>query len=55
MAYDAFTDIVFHPQKSINCQAEAAAVYVSLKKQGLLEKALDDQTYFKKIYGSSSI
>lgn len=34
--YDAFTDIVFNPQKSINCQAEAAAIYVSLQKQGLL-------------------
>ena len=47
--YDAFTDIVFHPQKSINCQAEAAAVYVSLQKQGLLQDALKDKDSFLEI------
>ena len=49
MEYNAFTDIVFNPQKSINCQAEAAAIYVSLSKQGLLEEALKDKESFKKI------
>ena len=49
MEYDAFTDIVFNPQKSINCQAEAAAVYVSLSKQGLLEEALKDNDSFRRI------
>lgn len=44
--YDAFTDIAFNPQKSINCQAEAAAIFVSLHKQGLLEKALIDKDTF---------
>jgi len=47
--YDAFTDIEFNPQKSLNCQAEAAAVYVSLSKQGLLEEALKDKESFKRI------
>lgn len=47
--YDAFTDIEFNPQKSLNCQAEAAAVYVSLSKQGLLEEALQDKERFKEI------
>lgn len=49
MEYDAFTDIVFNPQKSINCQAEAAAIYVSLSKQGLLKEALKDKDSFKKM------
>lgn len=49
MEYNAFTDIVFNPQKSINCQAEAAAIYVSLSKQGLLEEALKDKESFKRI------
>lgn len=49
MEYNAFTDIAFNPQKSINCQAEAAAIYVSLKKQGLLEEALKDKENFRKI------
>lgn len=49
MEYDAFTDIAFNPQKSINCQAEAAAIYVSLRKQNLLLKALEDKDSFRKI------
>lgn len=49
MEYDAFTDIAFNPQKSINCQAEAVAIYVSLRKQGLLLDALKDKESFKKI------
>ena len=32
--YDAFTDIVFNPEKSRNCQAEAAAIFVGLVRQG---------------------
>ena len=41
LEYDAFTDIEFNPQKSINCQARAAAVTVSLARSGNLEKAKD--------------
>ncbi len=49
--YDAFTDIVFNPQKSLNCQAAAAAIYVSLKKQNLLHSALESpQTFLKIVY-----
>lgn len=36
--FDAFTDIEFNPDKSINCQAEAAAIFVSLSRLGLLER-----------------
>ncbi len=31
--FDAFTDIMFTPSKSLNCQAEAAAIFISLSKQ----------------------
>ncbi len=44
--YDAFTDIEFNPQKSINCQARAAALYVSLEKQSLLKEALKSKEDF---------
>ena len=44
--YDAFTDIEFNPQKSINCQARAVALYVSLYKRGLLQRVLDDPQYY---------
>ena len=46
--YDAFTDIEFNPQKSINCQAEAAAIFVSLYRQGKLDEALKGKDGFMK-------
>ena len=36
LSYDAFTDIEFNPKKSLNCQAAAAARFVSLHRLGLL-------------------
>lgn len=45
--YNAFTDIEFNPQKSINCQARSAAMFVSLAKLGLLKKALLSPEQFK--------
>lgn len=49
LSYDAFTDIEFNPNRSINCQAKAAAVYVSLCKAGLKDKIKDFQS-FKKLF-----
>lgn len=50
--YDAFTDIEFNPAKSVNCQAEAVSVYVSLLKSRKLEEALSNKDIFRKIvYG----
>ncbi len=46
LCYDAFTDIEFNPKKSINCQAEAAAVYVSLRRRRLLQEALKSKEAF---------
>lgn len=52
LKYDAFTDIEFNPDKSINCQAESVAIYVSLVKNGLLETALKSINDFKEtVYG----
>ena len=49
MKYDAFTNIVFNPQKSLNCQAIAAAIYVSLRQQSLLKDALENSENFLSI------
>ena len=38
LKYDAFTDIEFNPNKGVNCQAKAAALFVGLARDGLLEK-----------------
>lgn len=47
--FDAFTDIEFNPQKSINCQAKSVALYVSLYKLDLLNNALHSIDNFKEI------
>lgn len=52
--YDTFTDIEFNPKKSINCQARAMAIFVTLKKRNLLKEYLDRQL-FQKIYESNSL
>lgn len=46
---DGFTDIEFNPTKSINCQARACALFVSLEKRGLLDKAMTSYDDFSNI------
>nr|WP_106780796.1 hypothetical protein [Lysinibacillus timonensis] len=47
--YNAFTDIEFNPSKSINCQAEAAAIYISLVQNNLLNDVLSSPEVFRSI------
>lgn len=51
LRYGAFSDIAFNPERSVNCQAYAAALYVSLRGRGLLTDELlkDQQTYLSVI------
>lgn len=51
--YNAFTDIEFNQEKSINCQARSAAIFVGLAKLGKLDDVLNNKEEFKKIYLSS--
>lgn len=44
--YDAFSDIEFNPKKSINCQAHAVALYLSLIRNNQLEMALQGPEQF---------
>ena len=46
-SYQGFSDIVFNPSKSLNCQARAAALYVSFSKNGLMDKQIiSDMDYY---------
>ena len=49
LQYDAFTDINFNPNKSINCQARSVAIAVCLNKAGMLEECVSDQEKFLNI------
>ena len=37
-AFQGFSDIAFNPNRSLNCQARAAALFVSLSKNGWIDK-----------------
>ncbi len=47
---DGFTDIEFNPEKSINCQARAAALYCALFHNDMLEFALYSKENFISLY-----
>ena len=49
LTYDAFTDIMFNPQKQINCQAEAVAIFVGLYRSGKLKEALTNKNSFREV------
>jgi hypothetical protein len=56
LRYRAFSDIAFNPERSINCQAYAAALYVSLHERGLLtEEVLKDQQSYLSVIDTGSI
>lgn len=54
ISYSAFTDIEFNNKKSLNCQAYAAALYVTLIKTGRFFDILESKEKFLK-YAAKSI
>lgn len=46
LKYDGFSDIVFNPRKSLNCQARAAALFVALHHKGELQRVIEDRDYY---------
>lgn len=50
--YEAFTDIEFNPEKSLNCQAASAALLLALIVQGIAWDAIRSREDFVKIYKS---
>ena len=53
--YDIFTDIAFNPAKSINCQANAVALYVALVRRGELQMALSSREAFLRVETEASV
>jgi hypothetical protein len=50
--FKAFSDIAFNPEKSLNCQARSAAVFVALSEQGLLAQAIRDRESYLAVVGN---
>ena len=49
--YDAFTDIEFNPERSINCQAYSLALFKALQGRNLLNEALLSKEIFLEVGG----
>ncbi|MCD8021670.1 MAG: hypothetical protein LUF30_01330 [Lachnospiraceae bacterium] len=54
LEYDAFTDVEFNPNVSMNCQAKAAATFVSLSRMGLIEKVRDPESFLSLYRGAGA-
>lgn len=56
LEHRAFTDIAFNPEKSLNCQAYSAALYVALHERGLLtaEVVKRKESYLEALKGVRS-
>ena len=56
-AFQGFSDIVFNPNRSINCQARAAALFVSWSKNGLMDEQIfrDKDHYLALITGKDEL
>lgn len=49
--FNAFTDIEFNPNKSINCQAKSAAIFSSLAKNGYItENSISPEAFSTVVY-----
>lgn len=56
LKYRAFSDIAFNPDRSINCQAYAAALYVSLHERGLLtDEVLKNQSTYLTVINTGEV
>ena len=51
--YQAFTDIEFNPEKSLNCQAASAALLLALLEQGIARDVIRSRKEFVEVYRGS--
>jgi hypothetical protein len=48
-SFSAFTDIEFNPEKSLNCQAYSAALFVALQRRNLVSESLRSKSVFLEV------
>jgi hypothetical protein len=54
LRYNGFTDIAFNPEKSINCQARSAALFVALSQIGEIDEIVKDKRYYLELITQKS-
>lgn len=54
--YEGFTDIAFNPERSLNCQARSAGLFVALKRNPNIEiiRIVEDKDYFLSLITNSN-
>ena len=56
LSQQGFSDIAFNPEKSVNCQAYAAALYLSLSRRGILsDRLLKSQAVYLKAISTGEV
>ena len=55
LEYKGFSDIAFNPQKSLNCQARAAALFVALYDKNEIQNVLEDKYYYFTLISSGKV
>ena len=55
LQYDGFTDIEFNPEKSVNCQAKSAALFVALSRLGLIDKVRNFDDFLGLFEGKTAV
>jgi hypothetical protein len=55
LEFEAFTDIVFNPKKSLNCQAHSAALFVALNSRGLIERIMESSDKYIEVINKYSV
>lgn len=54
LEFDGFTDIEFNPERSLNCQAASAALFVALSRRGELQSVISGRNaYLDRLLGST--
>jgi hypothetical protein len=53
-SFEGFTDIAFNPDRSLNCQARSAALYVALHGIAEMQQVLESSRAFLQIVASSA-
>lgn len=55
LEFDGFTDIEFNPERSLNCQAASAALFVALTRRGEIKDATEtSDAFLNRLIASSS-
>ena len=49
LEYTGFSDIAFNPERSINCQARSAALFVALHHRSVIDHVIRDQDYYLRL------